>query len=56
MHETGQWPSVKMSFCKKKPKAAKFSDHRTFSFFANTANFAARISKRRIGRKLRTHV
>jgi hypothetical protein len=45
-----------MNFFKKKPRATKFSDHRTFSFFANTAKIVARVLKRMIGRKLRKYV
>jgi len=48
--EIGQWFSVKMNFCKKKPKATQSS------FVANTAEIVARILKRRIGRKLRIYV
>jgi hypothetical protein len=50
IREIGQWHSVKMNFCKKKPKATKFS------FVANIAKIVARILKRRIGRRLRIYV
>jgi hypothetical protein len=37
LYETGLWPRVTVIVLKKKPRAAKFSDYRTFSFVANTA-------------------
>jgi hypothetical protein len=47
MHETGQWPNVVVQVAvtasKKKPKATKCSDHRTFSLIAHTAKMVARI-------------
>jgi hypothetical protein len=52
---TGEWPTdfieVTMIALKKKPKATKFSDHRTISLIAHAAKIVARILRRRIEKK-----
>jgi len=50
IREIGYWPSFKMNFCKKKPKATKSS------FVTNTAEIVARIFERRIGSELTIYV
>jgi hypothetical protein len=55
IYVTGEWPrgfiEVTMIVLKKKPKAIKFSDHRTISLIAHIAKIVARILRRRIERK-----
>ena len=52
IYETGQWPKdfmeVTMIALKKKPQAAKRSDHRTISLTAHTAKVVAKILRRRL--------
>jgi hypothetical protein len=47
IYVTGEWPrdfiEVTMIVLKKKPKATKFSDHRTISIIAHAAKIVARI-------------
>jgi hypothetical protein len=46
MYVTGEWPGVLIEFTmidlKKKPKATKFSDHRTISIIAHAAKIVVR--------------
>jgi len=43
LYETEPWPIVTVIVLKKKPKVAKFSDHRTISFVENTAKISEDI-------------
>jgi hypothetical protein len=55
IHETGEWPkdftAVAMIALKKKPQAAKCSEHHTISLIARTAQIVARIIRKRTERK-----
>jgi hypothetical protein len=56
MYVTGERPrdfiEVTMIALKRKPKATKWSDHRTISIIAHAAKIVARILRRRIERKI----
>ena len=56
IYETGEWPKdfteVTMIALKKKPQAAKCSDHRTVSLIAHTAKIVAKILRKRIEKKI----
>jgi hypothetical protein len=56
IYETGEWPKdfkeVTMIALKKKPQAAKCSDHRTISHIAHTVKVVAKMLRRRIEKKI----
>jgi hypothetical protein len=56
IYVTGEWPrdftEVTMIASKKKPKATKWSDHRTISLNTHAAKTVVRIFRRRIERKI----
>jgi len=56
VYETGEWPKdfmeVTMIALKKKPQAAKYSDHRTISLIAHTAKIVAEILRRGTEKKI----
>jgi hypothetical protein len=56
IYESGVWPKdfteVTMVALKKKPKASKYTDHRTVSLIAHVAKVVASVIRRRSEKKI----